>query len=128
MRALDQKLMRELAAAEAPICLSLYLEVAAGGGEHDQIRIALKNAKDQAEQSMAAYVAERGDGAAMRAEMRKVQDRLQALNYEDVVGGHDRHIAVFIAPELTEIVDAPLDEASVHCGPSLHLAPLLAHL
>ena len=132
MRALDQKLMRELAAAttegEAPICLSLYLEVAAGGGEHDQIRIALKNAKDQAEQAIAAHIAGKGDDAAGMAEVKKVQERLQVLDYEDVVGGHDRHVAVFIAPDLTEIVDAPLDEASVHCGPNFRLAPLLAHL
>lgn len=128
MRALDQKLMRELAAVEAPICLSLYLEVAAGGGEHDQIRIALKNAKDQAAEAIAAFVTENGDGAAVKAEVAKVRERLEALDYEDVVGGHDRHVTVFIGPDLTEIVDTPLDEVSVHLGPRFRLAPLLAHL
>jgi len=124
MRVLDQKLMRELAEVEAPICLSLYLEVAAGGGEHEQIRIALKNAKDEAAEAIGAYVAENGDDPGVQ----KVQERLEALEYEDVVGGHDRHIAVFIAPDLTRIVDEPFDKARVRCGKIFRLAPLVAHL
>lgn len=121
MRPLNEDLMRKLAACEAPVCLSLYLEVAAGGGEHDQIRIALKNAKAAAEEAIRANA---GDDGAVKA----VRDRLEALDYEDVVGGHDRHVAVFIAPDLTEVVDARFDETGVHCGTRFRLAPLLTSL
>ena len=121
MRPLNEDLMRELAGREAPVCLSLYLEVAAGGGEHDQIRIALKNAKAAVEEAIGASGA---DGDAVRA----VRERLEALDYDDVVGGHDRRVAVFIAPDLTEIVDARFDETGVHCGTRFRLAPLVASL
>ena len=121
MRPLNEDLMRELAEREAPLCLSLYLEVAAGGGEHDQIRIALKNAKAEAAKWIDAVGAE--DDA-----VRNVRERLEALDYDDVAGGHDRHVAVFIAPDLTEVVDAKFDETGVHAGTRFRLAPLLASL
>ncbi|HET7409254.1 MAG TPA: hypothetical protein VFJ13_03575 [Paracoccaceae bacterium] len=122
MRPLNEDLMRDLAGREAPVCLSLYLEVAAGGGEHDQIRIALKNAKAAAEEAIRANGPD-GDGA-----VKAVRDRLEALNDADVTGGHDRHVAVFIAPDLTQAVDARFDETSVHCGTRFRLAPLVASL
>lgn len=121
MRPLNEDLMRELAEREAPLCLSLYMEVAAGGGEHDQIRIALKNAKAQAAEWIDAVGA---DDDAVKA----VKDRLEALDYDEVAGGHDRHVAVFIAPDLTEVVDAKFDETGVHAGTRFRLAPLLASL
>jgi hypothetical protein len=121
MRPVTEDLMRELATCEAPLCLSLFLEVAPGGGEHDQIRIALKNAKAAAEEAIGAAGA---DGEAVRA----VHDRLGALDYDDVAGGHDRRVAVFIAPDLTEVVDARFAETGVHCSTRFRLAPLLASL
>jgi hypothetical protein len=119
MRSVNEDLMRDLAAREAALCLSLYLEVAPGGGEHDQIRIALKNAKAAAEEAIRATGAD--DAGAVR-------DRLDALDYDDVAGGHDRRVAVFIAPDLTEVVDARFDETGVHCGTRFRLSPLLASL
>ncbi len=121
MRPLNEHLLRDLAAREAPLCLSMYLEVAAGGGEHDQIRIALKNAKAAAEEAIDLVGAE--DDA-----VRAVRERVDGLDYDDVVGGHDRHVAVFIAPDLTEIVDARFDETGIHAGTRFRLAPLLASL
>jgi hypothetical protein len=121
MRPLNEELLRELASRDAPLCLSLYLEVARGGGEHDQIRIALKNAKAAAEEAI-------GPGGADDDAVQAVRRRLEALDYEDVTGGHDRRVAVFIAPDLTEIVDARFDETGVHAGTRFRLAPLLASL
>ena len=121
MRPLNEDLLRELAAREAPLCLSLYLEVARGGGEHDQIRIALKNAKAAAAEWIEA--ADFGE-----EEVRAVRERLEALDYKDVVGSHDGHVAVFIAPDLTEVVDTRVDETGVHAGTRFRLAPLLTSL
>ncbi len=121
MRPLNEELLRELAAREAPLCLSMYLEVAPGGGEHDQIRIALKNAKAAAAKAIELVGAE--DDA-----VRAVRERVEALDYDDVAGGHDRHVAVFVAPDLTEVVDARFDETGVHAGTRFRLAPLLASL
>jgi hypothetical protein len=45
-----------------------------------------------------------------------------------VVGGHDRRVVVFIAPDLTEVVDARFDETGVHAGTRFRLAPLLGSL
>lgn len=121
MRPLNEDLMRKLAEREAPLCLSLYMEVAAGGGEHDHIRIALKNAKAEAARWIDAVGA---DDDAIAA----VKQRLEALDYDDVAGGRDRHVAVFIAPDLTEVVDAKFDETGVHAGTRFRLSPLLASL
>lgn len=120
MKPLNEDLLRDLAAHEAPLCLSLYMEVAAGGGEHDQIRIALKNAKAEA----ARWIEAVGPDDAVRA----VRERLDALDYDDVAGGHDRHVAVFIAPDRTEVVDARFDETGVHAGTRFRLAQLLTSL
>jgi hypothetical protein len=121
MRPLNPTLLRDLAAHEAPLCVSLYMEVAAGGGEHGHVRTALKNAKSEAEEALAGAGAE---AAAVTA----VRERLEALDYDDVVGGHDRRVAVFVAPDRTVVVDARFDETSVHVGPRFRLAPLLAQL
>lgn len=121
MRPLNDSLLRELAGHDAPLCLSLFLEVTAGGGDHNHIRISLKNAKSDAAEAISAAGA--GDEA-----VAAVRERLDALDYGDVVGGHDRRIAIFIAPELTEIVDARFDETSVHVGTRFRLAPLLSDL
>lgn len=121
MRPLNDSLLRELAECETPLCLSLYMEMAAGGGEHQQVRVALKNAKAAAGKAIEATGA---DTAAVSA----VQDRLNALDYDDVTGGNDRRVAVFIAPEVTEIVDARFVETGVHAGTRFRLAPLLADL
>jgi hypothetical protein len=124
MRPLDPNLLRELAACEAPLCVSLYMEISAGGGEHRHVRIALKNAKSAAEKAIAAAAAADADAAAAEA----VKERLEALDYDDVVGGHDRRVAVFVAPDRTEVVDARFDETGVHVGTRFRLAPLLAGL
>jgi Bacterial archaeo-eukaryotic release factor family 3 len=121
MQSLNDSLFRELAECAAPICLSLYMEVAAGGGDHRHVRVALKNARTAAGKAIEAAGA---DAAAASA----VQDRLDALDYDDVTGAHDRHVAVFIAPELTEIVDARFVETGVHAGTRFRLAPLVADL
>lgn len=121
MRPLNDSLLRELAGHDAPLCLSLFLEAAAGGGDHNQIRISLKNAKSDAVEAIDAA------GASDEA-VAAVRERLDALDYEDVVGGHDRRIAIFIAPELTEVVDARFDETGVHAGGRFRLAPLLSDL
>jgi hypothetical protein len=121
MRPLNPSLLRDLAACEAPLCVSLYMEMAAGGGEHGHVRIALKNAKSAAEEAIASADA---DAAAVAA----VKERLETLDYRDVVGGHDRRVAVFVAPDRTEVVDARFDDTSVHVGTRFRLAPLLAHL
>jgi len=121
MRPLNPTLLRDLAACEAPVCVSLYMEVAAGGGEHGHVRTALKNAKSEAEDAIAGAEADAGAISAVR-------ERLEALDYDEVVGGHDRRVAVFVAPDRTEVVDARFDETSVHVGPRFRLAPLLAHL
>lgn len=121
MQTLNPSLLRDLAACDAPPCVSLYMEMSAGGGEHDHIRIALKNAKSAAHDALAASGADPGAVAA-------VEQRLQALSYDDVVGGSDRRVAVFIAPELTRVVDARFTETSVHVGKRFRLAPLLAEL
>jgi hypothetical protein len=121
MRTLDQTLLCNLARHEAPLCLSLYLEVAAGGGEHDHIRIALKNAKSE----VAAHLGgTSNDDEAFTA----VRERLDALDHADIVGGHDRRVAVFIAPDLTTVVDAHFDETSVTVGTRFRLSPLLKGL
>lgn len=121
MQTLSPTLLRELAMCDAPICVSLYMEMSAGGGEHDHIRIALKNAKSEA----AAALASTGEDEQAVSD---VQQRLEALRYDDVAGGHDRRVAAFIAPDRTHIVDARFIETSVHVGPRFRLAPLLAHL
>ena len=121
MRPLNEELLRKLAACEAPLCLSLFLEVARGGGQHDQIRIALKNAKASAAEWIEA--ADFGED-----EVRAVRERLDALDYDDVVGSSDGHVAVFVAPDLTEVVEARFDETGVHAGTRFRLAPLLASL
>ena len=121
MQKLNPSLLRDLAASDAPLCVSLYMEMPAGGGEHDHIRIALKNAKSDAMKAIAAADA---DTAAVSA----VEQRLQDLNYNDVAGGSDRRVAVFIAPVLTQVVDARFTETSVHVGARFRLAPLLADL
>jgi len=118
MRTLNAALLQELAACDAPLCVSLYMEMSRGGGEHDHIRIALKNAKSQANDAIDAAGA---DAAAVR-------ERLAALDYADVAGGHDRRVAVFIAPDLTQVVDARFEETSVHVGARFRLAPLVAAL
>lgn len=121
MRTLSDTLLRELAACEAPLCLSLYMEVAAGGGDHNQIRIALKNAKAAANEAIQG--AEPDDPAVVA-----VRERLEALDYEDVAGGSDRRIAVFIGPDLTEIVDVRAADTGIHAGSRFRLAPLLPEL
>ena len=121
MRSLNEDLLRELAACEAPICLSLYLEVAKGGGEHDQIRIALKNAKAAAAEAI-------GTSEMKDAEVDAVRERLDALDYDDVVGSAEGHVAVFIAPELTEVISARIDETGVEAGTRFRLAPLIGAL
>lgn len=121
MRLLNESLLRELAEHDAPLCLSLFLEVAAGGGDHGHIRISLKNAKSDAAEAIAAA------GASEDAS-KAVLERLEALDYDDVAGGHDRRIAIFIAPDLTEIVDARFVETGVHAGGRFRLAPLLSDL
>ena len=120
MRSLNEDLLRELAGHDAPLCLSLYLEVAPGGGEHDQIRIALKNAKAAA----AAAIGPEDGGDEVRA----VRGRLEALDYDDVVGSRERHVAVFIAPDRSEVVSARVDETGVAAGTRFRLAPLVAAL
>ncbi|TFL16857.1 baeRF3 domain-containing protein [Jannaschia formosa] len=118
---LDQNLLRDLAGHDASLCLSLYLEVAAGGGEHDHVRIALKKAKSEA-------AAKLGAASSDDAAFASVRDRLDALDYEDLVGGHDRRVAIFIAPGMTEVVDARFDELGVHLGTRFRLSPLLGDL
>jgi len=121
MQTLNPGLLRELAACQAPLCVSMYMEMSAGGGEHDHIRIALKNAKSDANKAIAVSDA---DAEAVSA----VEQQLGALSYDDVVGGHDRRVAVFIAPDLTVVVDARFTETSVRVGTRFRLAPLLADL
>ncbi|WFE76550.1 hypothetical protein [Roseinatronobacter sp. S2] len=121
MQTLYPSLLRDLAAIDAPLCVSLYMEMSAGGGEHDHIRIALKNAKSDAKKAIAAADA---DAAVVSA----VEQRLQALGYHDVAGGHDRRVAAFISPDLTQVVDARFTETSVHVGTRFRLAPLLDDL
>jgi len=121
MRIFDQTLFRALAKHEAPICLSLYLEVAAGAGEHEHVRIAQKNAKSEAEAHLHGAP---HDEEAVSA----VRDRLDTFDYADIVGGHDRRVAVFIAPDLTEVVDARFDKTSVTVGTRFRLSPLLEDL
>ncbi len=121
MRPFNESLMRELAEYRAPICLSLFMEVSSGGGDHNHIRISMKNAKsDAAEALRGAEV----DDKAVAA----VQERLDALEYDDLLGGHDRRIAVFIGPDLTEVVDAQFNETGVHAGSLFRLAPLVSDL
>ena len=121
MRPLNENLLRELAEHQAPLCLTLLLEVAVGGGEHNHIRIAMKNAKAEATEALGRISADDDIVAAVR-------ERLDALDYDDLAGGSDRRVAVFIAPELTEIVDANFAETGIHVGPQFRLAPLLADL
>jgi hypothetical protein len=120
MRTLNDSLLRDLAGWEAPLCLSLFLEVTAGGGDHRHIRTSLKNAKTEAAEIIAA--ASRDDAVAA------VADRVDALDYDDLTGGHDRRVAVFIAPDMTEVVDARFVETGVHAGTRFRLAPLLEDL
>lgn len=121
MQPITPSLLRDLAAHEAPLCVSLYMEMPAGGGQHDHIRIALKNAKAAADKRIADAGADADAIAAVKA-------RLEALEYEDVVGGHDDRVAVFISPDLTEVVDARFDETSAHVGTRFRLSPLLTDL
>lgn len=121
MQTVTPRLLQDLAACGAPLCVSLYMEMAAGGGEHDHIRIALKNARSEA---AAAIASGRYDSAARSA----VEARLEALDYADVAGGHDRRVAVFIAPDRTHVVDARFAETGVHVGTRFRLAPLVADL
>ncbi len=121
MRSLNDSLLRELAGHEAPLCLSLFMEVAVGGGDHNHIRVSLKNAKSEAAEALSASGASKDTIAA-------VQQRLDALEYDDVVGARDRRVAVFIAPDLTEVIDARFDETGVHVGTMFRLAPLLSDL
>lgn len=121
MRPLNDSLLRELSEHDAPLCLSLFLEMAAGGGDHDHIRISLKNAKSDGAEAIRAANADQKAASA-------VLERLDALDYDDVAGGHDRRIAIFIAPDLTEIVDTRFVETGVHAGDRFRLAPLLTDL
>ncbi|MDD7971084.1 hypothetical protein [Roseinatronobacter alkalisoli] len=121
MQTLNPTLLRDLALCEGPLCVSLYMEMSAGGGEHDHIRIALKNAKADAKAAIA-------DAGADAAAVYAVQQRLADLSYDDVVGGRDRRVAAFIAPDRTQVVDASFTETSVHVGTRFRLAPLLAAL
>lgn len=121
MRLLTLSLFKELAVFDAPLCVSLYMEMSPGGGEHDHIRIALKNAKSEARKAIDAVETDSSAVSAVRAQ-------LNALDYSDVAGGHDRRVAVFIAPGLTEVVDARFTQTSVHIGTRFRLAPLLAGL
>lgn len=121
MRPLNEDLLRGLASREARLCLSMFLQVAKGGGEHDQIRIALKNAKAEAGRWIEA--ADFGE-----EQVAAVRERLEALGYDDVVGAPEGHVAVFMAPDLTEIVFARIDETGVDAGTRFRLAPLLAAL
>ena len=121
MRMLNESLFRELARHEAPLCLSLFLELSAGGGDHKQIRGALKSARSEATEALRSVQAADDAVAAVR-------ERLEALDYADLAGGHDRRVAVFIAPDLTEVVDARFDETGVHAGAWFRLAPLLGDL
>src|SRR6056297_3891276 len=109
MRMLNESLFRELARHEAPLCLSLFLELSAGGGDHKQIRGALKSARSEATEALRSVRAADDAVAAVR-------ERLEALDYADLAGGHDRRVAVFIAPDLTEVVDSRFDETGVHAG------------
>lgn len=121
MRTLNQDLLQKLAEHDAPVCLSLYLEVAVGGGEHKHVRTALKNAKSEAEAALRALQA---DPQASEA----VQRRLDTLDYDALVGSHDRRVAIFIAPDLTEIVNARFAQMGVHAGLRFRLAPLIDDL
>mgnify|MGYP006293563417 CR=1 FL=1 len=121
MRMLNESLFRELARHEAPLCLSLFLELSAGGGDHKQIRGALKGARSEATEALRSVQAADDAVAAVR-------ERLEALDYADLAGGHDRRVAVFIAPDLTEVVDARFDETGVHAGAWFRLAALLGDL
>jgi hypothetical protein len=121
MRPLTHDLLRELATHDAPLCISLFLEVAAGGGDHRQIRTALKTAKAEAARLVEDAPVDADVAAAVRA-------RLDAVDYADVAGGHDRRIAIFIGPDLTEVVDARFEETGVHAGARFRLAPLIGDL
>lgn len=122
MRHLTGALLRDLARHEAPLCLSLYVEVAAGGGEHRHVELALKNAQsDGKEAVLAASGTNEGASAAL-------VERLEALTYDDFVGAHDRRLAVFMGPDLTETVDTQVEETGIHVGPVFRLAPLLGEL
>ncbi|MFN3661895.1 hypothetical protein [Yoonia sp.] len=123
MQTLTPRLFRELAACEAPLCVSLYMEMSAGGGDHDQIRIALKNAKAEATEVIAQLEA----GVEPDA-VSSVKERIALLGYGDVAGGHDRRVAVFIAPDMTHVVDARFDDIGVRVGTYFRIAPLLGHL
>jgi hypothetical protein len=80
MRTLNDSLLRDLAEYEAPLCLSLFLEVAVGGGDHKHVRTSLKNAKAEAAKLIAASAGDHDSLAAVR-------DRLGSLAYDDMVGG-----------------------------------------
>lgn len=121
MRPLNEDLLRTLAACEAPLCLSMFLEVAKGGGEHDQIRIALKNAKAAAARWIEA--ADFGED-----EVRAVRDRVDALDEGDLAGSPDGHVAIFVTTDMTEVVSARMDETGVEAGTRFRLAPLVAAL
>ncbi|AUM74896.1 baeRF3 domain-containing protein [Paracoccus jeotgali] len=121
MRPLNDNLLRDLAEHKAPLCLSLFMDVARGGGNHNHIRISLKNTKSEANDALDAC---EGPKDAVEA----IRQRLDALDYDDVVGGHDRRIAVYIAPDRTEIIDARFVETGVHLGEAFRLAPLLGDL
>lgn len=121
MRPVNEDLLRELARNDGPLCLSLYLEVAAGGGEHEQIRIALKNARAAATEAIGRLAGEAEAAAAIR-------DRLGDIEYGDVVGARGDRVAVFVAPDLTRIVAARTAETGVTAGPRFRLAPLLESL
>jgi|GEM_PF-1239290 len=123
MKTLTPHVFEEIATCEAPLCVSLYMEMSAGGGEHDHIRIAMKNAKSAADDAIARIETDM-DPKAVAA----VKKRLATLDYDDVAGGRDRRVAVFIAPEMTQVVDARFDETSVHVGSCFRVAPLVAHL
>ena len=121
MRTLNQDLLQQLAEHDAPVCLSLYLEVAAGGGDHKHVRGALKNAQSDAAAALEHLQAD-PDAVA------DVRQRLDALDYDALAGASDRRLAIFIAPGLTEFVDANFAQTGVHAGPRFRLAPLIDDL
>jgi hypothetical protein len=122
MQQLNEALLTDLASHEATLCLSLYLEVSKGGGDHRHVRLALKNAQSEAAEAVRAGDAENP------ADVTAVIERLERLDYDDVTGAHDRRLAIFVAPELTEIVDTRAAETGVHVGRLFRLAPLIGEL
>lgn len=122
MQTINEQLLRDLAGYDALPCISLFLDTTAGGGDHRHIGISLKNAKLEAARLVDA--AAFADAEAVAA----VKDRLDALRYDDVMGGHDRRVAVFIGPDLTEVVAARCDATGAHVGARFRLAPLVGGL